>query len=389
MSRRLFILGSTGSIGRSAVDVVEHLASTEPERSFRVVGLAAGKDYRALAEQAARLGVEVAAIAETSDDGNCDPAWYSGPRSAERMIREHAKKGDLVLCAIVGIAGVESVLAAIDCGCDVALANKESLVAAGEIVMGAAYRQGVNIIPVDSEHSAILQCLPAGCTDQVRRITLTASGGPLRNAPREEITNATVDQVLDHPTWNMGPKVTVDSASMMNKALEVIEAHWLFSLSPERIGVVVHPQSVVHGMVEFEDGSTIAQLAPPDMRLPIQVALLWPHRLPSRWPTVDWTNAQRLDFLPVDDARFPAVSMGREVIATGGTAGAALNGANEVAVSAFLKGRIPFGAIVDTVKEAASEVPLGDGSSLEEVLATDAEARRMASAAIETRAHLA
>ena len=181
MSRRLFILGSTGSIGRSAVDVVEHLASTEPERSFRVVGLAAGKDYRALAEQAARLGVEVAAIAETSDDGNCDPAWYSGPRSAERMIREHAKKGDLVLCAIVGIAGVESVLAAIDCGCDVALANKESLVAAGEIVMGAAYRQGVNIIPVDSEHSAILQCLPAGCTDQVRRITLTASGGPLRS----------------------------------------------------------------------------------------------------------------------------------------------------------------------------------------------------------------
>lgn len=379
--RRLWILGSTGSIGESAIDVVAHMDGSCGVR-YRVAGLAAGRNGGRLAEQARSLRPDVIAVADADAADHLrreipsGTALLSGPDAALQMIETHAQRGDMVLAAMVGAAGIAPVMAAIARGCDIALANKETLVAAGTLVMAAAERAGIQLIPVDSEHSAVSQCMRSGAGErEVSKVVLTASGGPFRTATREQIMCATVDQALKHPTWSMGRKISIDSASMMNKALEVIEAHWLFGLGADRIDVVVHPQSIVHSFVEFADGSVIAQLSPPDMRLPIQYALTWPHRMPGRAPRMDWRTLRSLAFEPVDHSRFPAIGLAWRAIRAGGTAGAVLNAANEAAVDAFCAGHLRFGEIAEVVEAALDSIAPVQVRSLDDVYAADAAAR--------------
>lgn len=380
--RRVILLGSTGSIGRSTLEVIEHLR-TESGVQFEVAGLAAGANAELLLQQAKRLGATELALAApgTAPSG---ARMRSGKDSALRLVEEVARPGDIVVAAMVGAAGIGPVLAAIERGCDIALANKETLVAAGAVVTAAARRHGVQILPVDSEHSAVFQCLNGEPPRRgLRRVVLTASGGPFRNATAAEMALATPAQALRHPTWNMGRKVTIDSATMMNKALEVIEAHWLFGLSSESIGVVVHPQSLIHAMVEFDDGSVLAQVSPPDMRLPIQVALTWPGRHPCCTRQLDWTAASSMELLPVDHARFPAVRLAWRVIDAGGASGAVLNAANEVGVEAFLGGAIPFPRIAELATEALDALGAPPASDLASIMEADRAARDWA------RGHLA
>jgi len=375
--RRLVILGSTGSIGAATLDVVRHLGASGG-RSIEVVGLAAGRRSETLREQADAFGVTAVAIADAREIGPLDglDAVHAGPDAALELVRSTVRQGDLVVAAMVGAAGIPATLAAIERGADIALANKETLVAAGSLVLPAMRRAGSRLLPVDSEHSAILQCLLSGrWGDEVARCVLTASGGPFRTWPASAMADATVDQALAHPTWRMGPKVTIDSATMMNKALEVIEAHWLFDLEVERIDVLVHPQSIVHGMVEFVDGSTIAQLGRPDMRVPIQLALTWPARVEGSTPAVDLASIGSLEFEPADHDRFPALDLARRAIREGGSAAAVMNAANEIAVEAFIAHRVRFGAIVDLVADAMDSIaprPVADLAELERV---DAAAR--------------
>ncbi len=282
---------------------------------------------------------------------------------------------DVVVSAIVGSAGLWGTWAAIEAGKTVALANKESLVVGGPLVMNLATRTGARILPVDSEHSAVFQALQAGRAHEVRRVVLTASGGPFRNHTREQLAHVTVEEALAHPTWNMGPKITVDSATMMNKALEIIEARWLFGLSPDRIGVMIHPQSVVHSMVEYIDGSVVAQLSPPDMRLPIQYALTWPDRCEGIAAKLDWAESLALEFHPPDFDRFPALSLGLEVARAGGSAGAVLNGANEAAVAAFLDRRIRFDQIVPACRDILNKHHFLTDPSLDQLQSLDLWAR--------------
>lgn len=338
-------------------------------------------------EQAARFGVrDVALATEQEIDPPRGVALERGRDAALRLIERVARPGDLVVAAIVGAAGLPSVLAAIERGCDIALANKETLVAAGSLVMPLARRRGVAILPVDSEHSAIAQCLRSGDGPrEIRRLVITASGGPFRTWPVERMREARPDEALRHPTWSMGPKVTIDSASLMNKALEMIEAFWLFDVPPERIEPLIHPQSIVHSFVEFTDGSTIAQLSPPDMKLPIQCALLWPRRVAGCGPRIDWPSMRKLDFEPVDEAKWRAPILARRVMAVGGTAGAILNAANEIAVQAFLDGRIAFGDIVEVVERTMDAVSVSDIGSLADVTTADEEARRRAQEVIDSR----
>jgi 1-deoxy-D-xylulose-5-phosphate reductoisomerase len=377
MSRRVFILGSTGSIGRSTVKVIEHLRSIDGDGSWPVVGLSAGSNVTLLQEQAVSLGVDSVSIA-TEDSLDIEQVYAT----SEELLRQHAKRGDVVVAAIVGFAGIAPVLTAIECGCDIALANKESLVAGGKIVMEAVREAGVTLLPVDSEHSAIYQALTNHPHHEIARITLTASGGSLRTMPLEDLHNATVEQVLNHPTWNMGSKVTVDSASLMNKALELIEAHWLFGVSTQQLHAMIHPQSIVHGMVEFRDGSTIAQLSPPDMKLPIQYALTWPNRIQGCCNPVDWSTCSSLEFEPIDLNRYPAVRLAYEVIALGGTAGAVFNAANEIVVEAFLEQSLPFGSMIGIVEEVLGNISMSDHVTLDTVIRADAEARKQATALI-------
>jgi 1-deoxy-D-xylulose-5-phosphate reductoisomerase len=399
--RRLIILGSTGSIGINALEVVDHLKSelgtgradrgviTEPRHDFEVIGLAAGgANFETLVRQAQQFGVRHVAIADASlaESLRGFDRVFSGPDAALHLIEAIAQPGDLVLGAMVGSAGIPAVIAAIDRGCDIALANKETLVAAGGIVMPLAHRRGVRILPVDSEHSAVFQCLAcagdAGVVTadhprvaSVRRIVLTASGGPFRTWSREQIRRATVDQALNHPTWSMGRKVTVDSASLMNKALEVIEAHWLFGLPSDKIDVVVHPQSIVHSFVEFVDGSVLAQLGPPDMKTPIQAAMTWPDRIEGCSRRMDWSALRGLEFEPVDHDRFPAIRLAREAVRRGDTAGATLNAANEAAVAAFLDGRIPFTEIGECVAAALQGLSVNAMTTIDDVMKADRAAR--------------
>jgi 1-deoxy-D-xylulose-5-phosphate reductoisomerase len=282
---------------------------------------------------------------------------------------------DIVLAAIVGSAGLHSTWAAVQAGRRVAIANKETLVMAGPLVMELAVRTGAAILPVDSEHSAVFQCLQAGRRSELRRIILTASGGPFRRHTLAELDRVTVEDALRHPNWSMGPKITIDSATMMNKALEMIEARWLFDLRPDQIDVVVHPQSIVHSMVEFNDGSVIAQLSPPDMKLPIQYALCYPERCAGPAPRLDLRRALNLEFEPPDEDRFPAVRLGREAARAGGTSGAVLNAANEAAVGRFLAGNLPFAKIVPACKHILERHTFEAHPSLERLLALDAWAR--------------
>jgi 1-deoxy-D-xylulose-5-phosphate reductoisomerase len=389
--REVVILGSTGSIGTQALDIIRR----NPAR-FRVVALAAGGGQPdLLARQAAEFGVAAVAVAS--------PAAVPEVRSA---LRDHVSRTgpglspaagfpqilagpdavcevagwpcDVVLNGVTGAAGLRATLAALDAGRVLALANKESLIIGGSLVTSRA-KPG-QIVPVDSEHSTIAQCLRAGRASEVRRLVLTASGGPFRGCSREQLASVTPRQALAHPTWNMGPLVTINSATLVNKGLEVIEAHLLFGYPLDRIDVVVHPQSIVHSMVEFCDGATIIQASPPDMRLPISLGLAWPDRVPEAAPGLDWSTAASWTFEPLDDTVFPAVALAREAAAAGGTAPAVYNAANEACVADFLAGRIGFDRVVDTVARIVSEHDAARAAvtTVAEVLAVDDWARRRA-----------
>ena len=375
---RLLVLGSTGSIGVSTLEVVEHLEAAT-HRRCEVVALVAGRNAATLAEQARRHRPAAIGLADESardDLGEVGGAKvHLGEDAALEIVETFARPGDVVMGAMVGAAGIAPTMAAIRKGCRIALANKETLVAAGSLVMGEITRRQGMILPVDSEHSALFQAMRSGERREVRRVVLTASGGPFRTWPLERLRNATVSDALAHPTWKMGRKVTIDSASLMNKALEVIEAHWLFGLSADRIEAIVHPQSVVHGFAEFVDGSVIAQLSPPDMKMPIQCALTHPERVDGCAARMDWTRLRGLEFEPVDRERFPAIDLAGEVIRRGGSAGAVFNAANEIAVEAFLAGRIGFTRIHGLVAEALDSLPSQSLESLDDVAAADAAAR--------------
>ena len=357
--RRVVVLGSTGSIGTQALDVVRHA----PGR-FAVVAIAAGgSDLKLLAEQAVECHVPVVGIGreDRADElarliAATWPADLRRPRilaGPDATVELAALDADVVLNAVAGAAGLRATLAALDAGRTVALANKESLVAGGALVTGRA-RPG-QIVPVDSEHSALAQCLRSGRAEEVRRLVVTASGGPFRGRDRDSLLDATPAEALAHPTWDMGQLVTTNSATLVNKGLEVIEAHLLFGVPYERIEVVVHPQSIVHSMVEFTDGSTLAQLSPPDMRLTIALAMGWPDRVPDAAAPMDWTRAQHWTFEPLDNTTFPAVDLARRAGAAGGCAPAVYNAANEELVAAFHAGAVGFLQIVDTVADVLDE----------------------------------
>lgn len=391
--RRVIILGSTGSIGTQALDVIEHLnrehdAGRSADR-FVVVGLCAGRNQSLLLEQAARFGVREIALRQPSSPVSIDARVRTGSDAPERLVRE--VEADLVVAAMVGSAGLPATLAAVELGRDVALANKETLVAAGELVVTAAHRSGSKLLPVDSEHAAVWQCLAAAPSSlvpplrigtNVRDVYLTASGGPFRTWTAEQIASATPGQALCHPTWKMGPKVTIDSATLMNKALELIEAHWLFGIPAAQLHAIVHPQSLVHAIVEFADGSSVAQIGAPDMKCPIQLALCWPARPNNSCRRLVWSELRTLQFEPPDTARFPAIMLAYEAMKQGGGAGAVLNASNEVAVEAFLAGRFSFGRIATLVSDTMNAVVCPKISSLDDVREAERRAREHASALV-------
>ena len=377
--KRLAILGSTGSIGRSALAVVD----AHPER-LKVVALAAGDNAPLLADQVRRYSPEVVAMATNEGVdrlraacGGDTRATMSGGAEGLVAVATHPSV-DIVICASSGTAGLEAVLAAIAAGKTIALANKEVLVMAGALVTAAARRHNVSILPVDSEHNAVHQCLHGRNEREIRRLILTASGGPFRDLTAEQLERVTPDQALRHPTWQMGRKITIDSATLMNKGLEVIEAHWLFGVGADQIEVVIHPQSIVHSMVELVDGSVIAQLGVTDMRLPIQYACSYPERWDGALPSLDLSKAGRLEFHPPDHQRFPCLGLAYQALRAEGTLAVVLNAANEVAVAAFLDGRLGFAAI-PTVIERTMNAHTAEGvSTVETVRRTDTWGRNYA-----------
>jgi 1-deoxy-D-xylulose-5-phosphate reductoisomerase len=377
-SRGVSILGSTGSIGTNTLKVIERF----PER-FRVVGLAAGRQTARLLEQIARHRPEVVSLSADTPDQEAARVRSEFPgvrvrKGIEGMVEVATHPGcDFVMSATVGAVGLVPTLRAIEAGKTVGLANKETLVMAGELMTKAVETSGATLLPVDSEHNALHQCLD-GRRDPIRRIWLTASGGPFRSSTLEEMRRATKTEALKHPTWSMGKKISIDSATMMNKGLEIIEAHWLFGVGPERVRVVVHPQSTIHSMVEFDDGSLIAQLGVTDMRLPIQYALTYPERVESDLPPLDLDAALTLDFHPPDFERFPCIGLAYRALAAGGTAPSTLNAANEVAVDAFLQDRIGFLAIPEILAETLSRLETRPAGDLETVLEADRLAREEA-----------
>lgn len=376
MSRGIAILGSTGSIGRNALRVIEALG---PE--YRIVGLSAHKNVELLAEQVRRYEPKFAAV---TGDQHAERfrALTTGQNltilSGQNSLTELAQADgvETVLTAVVGAAGLPSALAAAKAGKRLAIANKEPLVVAGELLTRTAREHGCTILPVDSEHSAVFQAMQSGSTKEVSRILLTGSGGPFRGATREALRNVTKEQALSHPTWSMGPKITIDSATMMNKALEVIEAQWLFGVPVDKIEVLIHPESIVHSLVEFVDGSVIAQLGEPDMCLPIQYALTYPQRVPGVSKRLRLEQVGRLRFEKPDPQTFRALPLAYEVAKAGGTAAAVFNAANEAAVEAFLAGRIRFLQIMDMVEHCLDRHEVRRTTSLEELLEADAWARR-------------
>ena len=375
--RNVAILGSTGSIGRAALDV---LSKGDPR--FRLTAISCHTQLELFEEQIQAYSPRFAFATGPLDDQV--KRWQNGQSSStlSTTVRESGSERlvslvqspeiDIVVAAIVGIAGLETALAAAQAGKRLALANKESLVVSGSLMMEAAKASGAEILPVDSEHSAVFQCLQAGHKkSNVKRIILTASGGPLRDWPIDKLSTATIADALAHPTWQMGRKITVDSATMMNKALEVIEAKWLFDLDPEQIEVVVHPQSIIHSMVEFNDGSVIGQMSPPDMRLPIQYALTYPDRVPAPSPCIDWTQPMQLNWKPADLDRYPALQLGFEVAKKGGTCGAVLNAANEASVELFLDNRIKLTEIPTICRQVLDHHHFSPSPTLSELLELD------------------
>ena len=372
--RSIAILGATGSIGTQALDLVRRY----PDR-FEATCLVAGRSAEKLFDLVREFRPKVAALAvepkELPDDVKfCQ--WIFGEDCPVRALE--AARPDDALCAIVGIAGLDAAWTALDVCSRVLLANKEALVTGGALVMDRAARLGKPLLPVDSEHSAIFQCLQARADNPVRRLHLTASGGALRDWPKERMATATVRDVLAHPTWRMGGKITVDCATMVNKGLEVIEARWLFDMPPERINVVVHPQSVIHSMIEFEDGAVLAQLGRPDMRGPIGYAMGYPERLPYGAEELDFAALSKLTFAAPDMERFPGLALARVALEEGGSAPVILNGANEAAVAAFLEERIPFGRIAEIIAETMNACPRFAIDEIGDVHAADAQARAVA-----------
>ncbi len=374
--RNIVVLGSTGSIGSSTLEVAAASAGR-----LCVLGLSANRSCQRLLEQAQRARPRWVAVTDADSGRQFD--WSGLPRETELLLGPEgmermaaAAEVDVVVASIVGSAGLAGAWAAVQAGKTLALANKETLVMAGPLVMRMAAERGATILPVDSEHSAVFQSLQAGRRDELKRIILTASGGPFRQHTREQLQNVTVDEALAHPTWDMGRKITIDSATMMNKALEIIEARWLFDLAPDQIDVVVHPQSIVHSLVEFRDGAVIAELGPPDMKLPIQYALSYPERWNSPAAKLDFGRVFSLDFFPPDLERFPAVGVGHEVARRGGTAGAVLNAANEAAVAGFLQGRIRFTDMVPACRAVLDVHNYDPSPSLQQLWGLDAWARK-------------
>jgi 1-deoxy-D-xylulose-5-phosphate reductoisomerase len=384
--RKLSILGATGSIGKSTLDLVER----SPER-FEVVAVTAAKNTEALASAARRTKAKLAVIADEerlaelrSQLAGTDCRAAAGE---EALIEAAAAEAELVIAGIVGCAGLRPTMAAVEAGRTVAIANKEALVTAGRLMTDAARRSGATLLPVDSEHNAIFQCLTGSNRDDVARIVLTASGGPFRTASAEFMRSATPEQAVAHPNWSMGAKISVDSATLMNKGLELIEAHYLFDLPSNRIDVLIHPQSVVHSMVEFVDGSMLAQLGSPDMRIPIAYALAWPERMKTPAERLDLAAIGRLDFETPDLERFPALRLAREALEAGGAGPIMLNAANEVAVATFLAGELRFSEIVRLVAEALDSAEFQAPGSINEVLEIDRATRSRVSALARESCH--
>ncbi|MBN2301234.1 MAG: 1-deoxy-D-xylulose-5-phosphate reductoisomerase [Lentisphaerae bacterium] len=380
--KNIVVLGSTGSIGENTLRVAEELQSR-----FRVVGLAVGREYKRMLEQAAQFDVRHVAVADERAAVLCRAAAPENVivHVGDEGVAEIAalESADIVLCAIVGMAGLRPVLAAVEAGHDVALATKEVLVAAGGIVTEACKLYGCKLLPVDSEHSAILQCLTGAGNGQwdercVKRLVLTASGGPFQNKPDVDFDKVSIKEALNHPNWNMGKKVTIDSATLMNKGLEIMEAGWLFDMTADRIDVVIHPESIVHSMVEFTDSSVIAQMSVPDMRFAIQYALTCPERVEGRLPGLNLADVGSLTFARPDAARFPCLGLARKALDIGGTMPAVLNAANEVAVGRFLGGLIPFSGIWRTVEKIMSKHDIVRKPCLDDILEADRWARKEA-----------
>ena len=384
----LTLLGSTGSIGTSTLDVVRMW----PDR-FGIYALAAGKNVELLARQIAEFKPKVAVVADETSlrglrsilqaKGISIPELAAGPRA--RIDAAIAPEAGFVMSAIVGVDGLEATYEAVRRKKRVGLANKEVLVAGGELVMEARRASGAELIPVDSEHNGAHQCLRAGLRQEVSKLILTASGGPFRKTPRDQMAGVTPEQALNHPTWKMGKRITIDSATLMNKGFEVIEACWLFDFPPKDVEVVVHPESKVHALVEYLDGSVIAQVCATDMRMPIQYAMTYPERAAAPVPRLDWAKAAQWSFEPPDYQKFPLLGMAYEAISAGGSAPATLNAADEVAVEAFLAGNIPFPGIAATVAECLAQVPVRKLTSVAELLEMDRESRRVARQVIGAR----
>jgi 1-deoxy-D-xylulose-5-phosphate reductoisomerase len=380
--KKLSILGSTGSIGRQCLSVVDAL----PER-FAVVALAAGSNLDELVGQIERHKPEIVSVGDAAKADELarrlkvkgmsrPPAIHHG-REGMLAVGTHVA-ADIVVSAAVGVVGLEATYEAVKLGKSVALSNKEVLVAAGELVMAAAEKVGRELLPVDSEHNAVHQCLRGGKRGEIRRLVLTASGGPFRKSRLAALKDVTPEQALAHPNWRMGDRITIDSATMMNKGFEVIEARWLFGVRPDQIDVVIHPQSTIHSMVEFVDGSVLAQLGPTDMRMPIQYALTYPERVASNQVALNWSKLRRLDFAPVSTRRFPCLRLAREAMKKGGALPCALNAADEIVVAAFLERRLPFLGIPEVIERVLGRTPRRCFEKMEDVLTADAEARRMA-----------
>ena len=390
--KRISILGSTGSIGRQCLNVVD----AHPGK-FQVVALAAGANVQLAAEQTLKHNPQMVSVATQSGarelydalkksrnpNSPPQPEIHFGAEGMGRVATH--PDAEMVLSAAVGVVGLSATYKAIEQGKHIALANKEVMVAAGEVVTAAVKRAGVALLPVDSEHNAIHQCLRAGENREVKRLVLTASGGPFRRTPVSQFKKITPKQALAHPNWKMGQRITIDSATLMNKGFEVIEAKWLFGMDLDKIQVVIHPQSTIHSMVEFVDGSILAQLGPTDMRMPIQYALTYPERIPSNGYALDWSAMRRLDFEDVPAKKFPCLTLAQEALRQGGPLPCALNAADEIAVAAFLEKKLPFLSIAVVIERVLEKMPRTPMRAIEDVLNADAEARRLARLEVERR----
>ena len=388
--KTLTILGSTGSIGTNTLDIVRR-----NRHLYEVYGMAAGRNIALFSSQILEFRPKVAVTADSVDELAASLEGLGLPRSewpeilsgpAALVAISTAREVSTVVSAIVGVAGLEATYEATVAGKRIGLANKEVLVSGGALMMQAVRDHGAELLPIDSEHNGAHQCLRAGNRDQVSKLILTASGGPFRNTPREALAQVTPEQALNHPTWRMGNRITIDSATLMNKGFEVIEACWLFDFAPSQVDVVIHPQSTVHAMIEYSDGSVLAQIAATDMRMPIQYALTYPERREAPVPKIDWRQARQWEFLPPDFAKFPLLKLAYGCLETGGSATCTLNAADEIAVEAFLAGRIPFCGIAEVVEETLSRMPVREPASIDEILAIDRESRVYARERVMSRA---